>query len=117
MVAQVSPGVSVAQHLSDALTQHNARVQPEGTGPVGAVIGLTASDAPELVERLPRSLLLAPGLGAQGGSFDQLASRFASAKQRVLPSSSRGVLAAGPDERALATAIAEHCRAANAALQ
>lgn len=113
--AMVAPGLSVAQHLCDEITIHNAQVRPHATGPVGAVVGLTANGASEIAARLPRSLILAPGLGAQGGTFEQVAERFASAKERVLPSSSRGLLARGPELRALQAAIREHCtRAADA---
>jgi orotidine-5'-phosphate decarboxylase len=117
--ARLPSGLSVAQHLSDEITRHNqARIggsTRELAGPIGAVVGLTAAGASELVERLPQSLILVPGLGAQGGSFEQLAARFAAAKSRVIPSSSRGVLGQGPDCDALRRAIEEHiARAAHA---
>jgi orotidine-5'-phosphate decarboxylase len=107
--ALVAPGLTVAQHLCDELTRHNAAQAPDAVGPIGAVVGLTAQHCADIAARLPRSLLLAPGLGAQGGSFEQLGERFAAAKTRVLPSSSRGLLAHGPDERKLQQAIREHC--------
>jgi orotidine-5'-phosphate decarboxylase len=115
--ALVAPGLSVAEHLCDEATRYNQSVCAEGVGPVGAVVGLTNALASETAERLPRSLILAPGLGAQGGSFQDLAKRFDASRGRVLPSSSRGVLVAGPDPRALATAIAEHCGRAAEALR
>jgi orotidine-5'-phosphate decarboxylase len=65
---------------------------------------------------MPRSLILAPGLGAQGGSFEQLAQTFGDARTRVLPSSSRGLLSHGPDPRALSESIREHCARAREAL-
>ena len=107
--AQVAPGVSVAQHLCDAITEANAAATAQPTGPFGAVVGLTADLAPDITARLPRSLLLAPGLGAQGGTYEQLRERFAAARGRVLPSSSRGLLSQGPDPKRLAQAIREHC--------
>jgi orotidine-5'-phosphate decarboxylase len=114
--ALVQPGVTVAQHLCAEITAYNARVCPEGTGPVGAVVGLTADGASEIASRLPRSLLLAPGLGAQGGTFEQAAVSFGSARERVLPSASRSLLAHGPDLPALQHAIREHCARATEAL-
>jgi orotidine-5'-phosphate decarboxylase len=83
---------------------------------VGAVVGLTAPDAPDIAARLPSSLLLAPGLGAQGGTFQDLRARFAGARGRVLPNASREVLRRGPDRAALAAAIADHAKAAADAL-
>jgi orotidine-5'-phosphate decarboxylase len=41
--------------------------------------------------------LLAPGLGAQGGTGAHLRRIFGSVADRVLPSTSREVLTAGPD--------------------
>jgi orotidine-5'-phosphate decarboxylase len=107
--ALVEPGLSVAQHLCAEISAYDQRVCPAGTGPVGAVVGLTAEGASEIASHLARSLILAPGLGAQGGSFEQIAQRFSSAKERVLPSSSRGVLAHGPDLGPLQQAVREHC--------
>lgn len=114
--AQIAPGVTVAQRLCDEIRAHNDKAQPDGIGPVGAVIGLTCDDAGEHLARLSNALVLAPGLGAQGGTFEQLAQRFGSAKERVLASASRAVLARGPDERALRKAITEHCSSAAEAL-
>jgi orotidine-5'-phosphate decarboxylase len=114
--AQVAPGVSVAEHLAGEITRYNATQVQDGVGPVGAVVGLTATRATAIAERLPQSLILAPGLGAQGGTFQSARERFGAAKQRVLPSSSRGLLAHGPDERKLQEAIREHCAQASEAL-
>jgi orotidine-5'-phosphate decarboxylase len=114
--AQVAPGVSVVQHLCDEITGYNQSVSGDGIGPVGAVVGLTAALASETAARLPRSLILAPGLGAQGGSFDDVAAQFAHARERVVPTSSRGLLVSGPDARALAASIHEHCARARDAL-
>ena len=118
--ARLPSGLSVAEHLSDEITRHNqARTgsSPQApAGPLGAVVGLTAAGASALVDRLPQSLILVPGLGAQGGSFEQLAARFAAARSRVIPSSSRGVLAQGPDPAALRRAIEEHCARAGEVL-
>jgi orotidine-5'-phosphate decarboxylase len=114
--AQVAPGVTVADHLCDEIVRANRTRAPAGLGPIGGVVGLTAQRAPEIAARLSNGLLLAPGLGAQGGSFELLRERFAGAAQRVLPSSSRGVLQHGPDERKLQEAVREHCARAAEAL-
>ena len=45
--------------------------------------------------------MLAPGFGAQGGTVADLKRIFGAAARNVLPSSSREVLAAGPDPIAL----------------
>ena len=45
--------------------------------------------------------LLAPGVGAQGGTTEDLRRVFGDALPNVLPASSRDVLSAGPDVAAL----------------
>jgi len=50
--------------------------------------------------------LLVPGLGAQGGTADDLRRLFGHVWDHVVPASSRGVLAAGPDVAALRAAAA-----------
>jgi orotidine-5'-phosphate decarboxylase len=106
--AQVSPGVTVAQHLAAEITKFNTEHCKEPIGAIGAVVGITAEGSRELVEHLPKSLVLAPGLGAQGGTFEDLRARFGHVAQRVLPSSSREVLRKGPDLAALSEAIRVH---------
>jgi orotidine-5'-phosphate decarboxylase len=121
----VSPGVNVAQHVAAEITQYNSALAASdlsagSIGPIGAVVGLTAEGASELVGRLPQSLVLAPGLGAQGGTFEDLRTRFGSARLGpasacVVPSASREVLRKGPDLGALSEAIRSFCgRAAEA---
>jgi orotidine-5'-phosphate decarboxylase len=113
--AEVAPGLAVAAHLADEITRHN-RARGTGVGPVGAVVGVTAERAPAIAARLPASLILAPGLGAQGGTWEALRDRFTGARERVIPTSSRGALAAGPDLARLSAAIREHADRAREAL-
>jgi orotidine-5'-phosphate decarboxylase len=94
-VARGADGRRVADALADAITAWNMRLAPQGLGPLGAVVGATCTDAPQTVDRLPRSVVLAPGVGAQGASFADVAVRLAGAADRVLPNVSRAVLANG----------------------
>jgi orotidine-5'-phosphate decarboxylase len=71
-------------------------------GSFGAVVGATIGDAGESLAI--NGPLLVPGIGAQGGTPDDVRRIFAGVLGQVLPSSSREVLAAGPDPRALADA-------------
>ncbi|WPF84031.1 orotidine-5'-phosphate decarboxylase [Sanguibacter sp. 4.1] len=78
-----------------------------GLGSIGLVVGATIGDAPRSAGvdlAAVRGPLLAPGVGAQGAGADELAAVFGDARSQVLASSSRGVLAAGPDVAALRTA-------------
>jgi orotidine-5'-phosphate decarboxylase len=102
-------GRTVATALADDITAFNAAVT-DGVGPVGAVMGATLEGtATETLASLPKSLLLAPGIGAQGATFDDLARNFGPAIVRALPSVSRGILGKGPDIAALRAAIELNC--------
>jgi orotidine-5'-phosphate decarboxylase len=83
----------------------NARLAPGELGPVGAVIGPTQME-PELDLAAAQCLFLAPGVGAQGATPADVASVFAACRDRVMPSASRSVLAAGPDMSRLRDAVA-----------
>ena len=107
--ARLEDGRTVASALADEITAFNAASVGNAVGPVGAVMGATVEGiATETLARLPQSLLLAPGIGAQGATFDDLARNFGGAIQRVLPSVSRGILAAGPSVRDLREAMEQH---------
>ena len=107
----VAGGRSVAQTVVDAVGRWNSPdassdPAPGGRGPgpgsFGVVIGATL---PELDVDLTGlgGPVLAPGLGAQGGSVADLRRLFGS-DRAVVPTVSRDVLAAGPDVAALRTA-------------
>ncbi|MNW67359.1 orotidine 5'-phosphate decarboxylase [compost metagenome] len=61
--------------------------------------------------------LLAPGVGAQGAGAAELAAVFGDARRQVLASTSRGVLAAGPDAASLLEAARTASREAADALR
>ena len=82
----------------------DASLPPGELGSVGLVVGATVGTA---VQELQLDLaavngpLLAPGVGAQGGTSEDLRRVFGDALPNVLPASSREVLSAGPDVSAL----------------
>ncbi|GAA4589517.1 orotidine-5'-phosphate decarboxylase [Actinoplanes octamycinicus] len=91
----VSPGgKTVAQTVIDEISQLNAGVSTLGSFGlvVGATIGKTGHELSSV-----NGPLLAPGLGAQGGTPDDLRAVFGESLHNVLPSYSREVLAAGPE--------------------
>lgn len=99
---------TVAAHMAREAAALNAGAEPLGS--VGLVVGATIGDA---ARRTGTDLvaahgpLLAPGVGAQGAGPAELAAVFGDARRQVLASSSRGVLAAGPDVAALRAAAQE----------
>ena len=99
--ALVPDGRIVAQSVVDAAAAENA----SGAGAVGLVVGATRSHGLDLGAL--NGPILSPGLGAQGATAADIPEVFAGADVRwVLPASSRGVLAAGPDVAALRAACA-----------
>ena len=78
---------------------------------VGATVGRTGIDFSGL-----NGSILAPGLGAQGGTADDLVRVFGLALPLVLPTTSREVMGAGPDPAALRAAAARVGGAMKAAL-
>ena len=95
--ARSDAGTTVAGSVLRQIAVRNAGAEPLGS--IGAVIGAN-------LDRIDEDLaingpILAPGLGAQGGSPAGLAKLFGAAWPNVLATTSRDVLAAGPDQRAL----------------
>lgn len=108
-------GTDVVAHVLAEVGQAN-RGFANGTplGSIGVVFGATCpADGYDLAAM--GGAVLTPGLGAQGATVDDIAARFAACRDRVLPTASRSVLAAGPDidaMRAATAALAEQCRKA-----
>ncbi len=100
--ARTAGGATVAGHILDQLRQLNGQDSPMGS--FGAVVGATIGDADE--DLAINGPLLVPGFGAQGGTVDDIRRLFAGVIDHVIPSTSRGVLAAGPDVAALRDAAA-----------
>jgi orotidine-5'-phosphate decarboxylase len=98
-------GRSVEQGLLAEIGRINARLTPDGVGPVGAVVGPTPIE-PALDLTAGRCLFLAPGVGAQGATPSDVAAVFGQCPDRVMPSASRSLLAAGPDVGRLRDAAA-----------
>lgn len=106
-------GRTVADSLADLITEFNQQVSGTEIGPVGAVVGATIeNDLLPTLDRLPRSLILAPGIGHQGATYDDLRRRFARHAPRAIPTSSRAVLDHGPDVEQLRNEIVKQCHAA-----
>jgi orotidine-5'-phosphate decarboxylase len=92
--ARMTNGETVAQNLCREITLRNRR-QGEGLGYIGAVVGATCDDAADTVAALPQSFILAPGVGAQGATVQDVLRRMPAARGRVLPNVSRAILANG----------------------
>lgn len=100
--ARLSDGRPVAQVVVDELAARNQGESPVGSFGVvvGATIGGSVADLSQL-----NGPFLVPGIGAQGGTADDVRRIFGAGSANVLPSVSREVLRAGPSVEALADAV------------
>lgn len=96
---------NLAQYIVDRVAAENA--QHSGAGNLGVVVGATLAEPPRLDQ--VGGMVLMPGVGAQGGTMDDVR-RIAGGDQTaslVSPNVSRGVLRAGPNPADLRNAVAE----------
>jgi orotidine-5'-phosphate decarboxylase len=116
--AHTAQGVTVAAQVAARAAALNAGAATLGSIGlvVGATVGTAVRDAGVDLAAVAGPLL-APGVGAQGAGAAELAAVFGDARRQVLASSSRGVLAAGPEVGALRTAALEASSQAAAALR
>lgn len=99
--ARGADGRTVAATMLGHVRAANAAALAGGDplGGVGVVVGATTGgNGDDLAVGGP---LLAPGIGAQGATVEDLATVFRAALPQVVPSASREILGAGPDPAAL----------------
>ena len=111
--ARLASGETVVEHLCNEITRRN-RAHGGEFGPIGAVVGATCDDADAIVKAMPHSFILAPGVGAQGATMQDVLRRMPAGRGRVLPSVSRAILANGgtvTDIRTTIRALQEQARA------
>lgn len=99
--ARRADGVTVAQYMIDSCAAVNAECSD---GFVGVVVGATADTAGLSLADF-NGPILAPGIGAQGATVEDLHRVFGAALPRVLASSSREILGAGPTAVGLQDAV------------
>ena len=112
-LARTEGGETVGAAILAAAAARNAGAVP--LGPIGAVVGATLGSVPFDLAAL-NGALLAPGLGAQGATADDLRKVFGDALHAVVPSMSREILRHGPDASALREASARAADAFRSAL-
>ena len=100
--ATTGAGRSVAGTMLDHLRSLNGDASPIGS--FGAVVGATVGETGESFDI--NGPLLAPGVGAQGGTAADVRRVFGAAAGNVLPSTSRDVLRGGPSVAGLREAFA-----------
>jgi orotidine-5'-phosphate decarboxylase len=100
--ARLADGRTVAQSVIDDLAARNVGAEPIGS--LGVVVGATIGESVADLSRLNGPYLV-PGIGAQGGSAEDVRRIFGDALPAVLPSVSREVLRCGPTVAALRDAV------------
>ncbi|WP_069130567.1 orotidine-5'-phosphate decarboxylase [Rhodohalobacter halophilus] len=86
--------MSLGEYIAEALSKKQKSVP----APIGMVVGATQAEAAKPVIRaFPDSHLLIPGVGAQGGSIDELAQTLLNHRGIPVINSSRGIIYAGGD--------------------
>lgn len=101
--ARLDDGRTVAQAVVDDLAERNAGATPFGS--LGVVVGATIGTSVATLDGLNGPFLV-PGIGAQGGTAEDVRRIFGDALPAVLPAVSREVLRHGPDVAALRAAVA-----------
>jgi orotidine-5'-phosphate decarboxylase len=96
--ARTPDGRIVAQVVLDDLARRNAGADPMGS--FGVVVGATIGAADVRLDGLDGPYLV-PGIGAQGGTAEDVRRIFGTAVRNVVPSVSREVLRHGPGAAAL----------------
>lgn len=91
--ATTTGGLTVAGSMLAGLAELNVGAEPLGS--FGAVVGATIGPTHE--DLAINGPLLVPGIGAQGGTVEDVRRLFGEVLGAVLPSSSREILSAGPD--------------------
>jgi orotidine-5'-phosphate decarboxylase len=102
--ARGADGRSVAQTVLDELAERNADVDPVGS--FGVVVAATIATADVDISAVNGPFLV-PGIGAQGGTAEDVRRIFGDARRFVLPAVSREILRHGPDVAALRAAVAQ----------
>jgi orotidine-5'-phosphate decarboxylase len=93
---RLSDGRSVSERLAELVGDLGADgIGASGLSDIGAVIGATAPEwIGRLREQMPHAVFLLPGVGAQGGSVEELGAAFAPGPGGGLVSASRAVVGA-----------------------
>lgn len=109
-------GAQLFERVADMVRDLGGPAGPSGFNDVGAVVGATYPDeARRLRERMPHTIFLVPGYGAQGGTAADAAAGFDASGRGCIVSSSRDITfayrepdwAAAHDEREFAAAARE----------
>ena len=103
---------SIADYLGQKINDFNHQILNQAIGPIGAVMGATlaSEDIKTTISKLNNCLILTPGIGHQGASFEDLKTNYQPVIKNIIPTSSRAVLSKGPDLISLRKEIIKNCQ-------
>jgi orotidine-5'-phosphate decarboxylase len=110
--ASITDKTSIADYLSQKINDFNHQISNQSIGPIGAVMGATLAfeDIKTTISKLNNCLILTPGIGHQGASFEDLKTNYQAILKNLIPTSSRAVLSKGPDIVSLRQEIIKNCQ-------
>lgn len=110
---------SVSDYIAGVINEQSMRVKGEyGYSSIGAVVGATyPKAAAELRKRMPASLILVPGYGAQGASAAEILPNFNPDGLGAVVNASRSVIFAYESEFSTACSLAEFSASVEKAVQ
>ena len=97
---------SVAAYLVEEINAYNERRQQKV---IGAVLGATRElqQLEGLIDALGQNLILCPGIGHQGATFDDLGRTFSKARRNLIPIMARSIVREGFSNNILRSVIHE----------
>ena len=98
---------SLEEFLAGSITNYSMQTDSSN---IGAVVGATIDNPHKVISKLPRSLILTPGIGVQGGDINHVLNNFGCRKS-VIPISARSVFKKGPTIVGLSDEIKRHVEA------
>lgn len=108
--ALINNQLSIADYLSQKIHDFNLSSN-QNPGPIAAVMGATLKpeEIQKIIPKLNNCLILTPGIGHQGATFEDLKTNYQPVINNLIPTSSRAVLAKGPNIESLQQEISKYC--------
>jgi orotidine-5'-phosphate decarboxylase len=97
---RIIDGKPLYEHVADKVNEWGAASMDGNYSNVGAVVGATYPEQGEILrKKMPKTFILVPGYGAQGGKGADLVHFFNSDGLGAIINSSRGIIAAYQNEK------------------
>jgi orotidine-5'-phosphate decarboxylase len=110
--ALITKNTAIANYLAQKINDFNHQISNQIIGPIGVVMGATlaSEDIKTTISKLNNCLILTPGIGHQGATFEDLKTNYQPVLKNLIPTSSRAVLSKGPNIANLRQEILKNCQ-------